>query len=194
MTLLADVVTASKLLSETSSRSAKIAVLADLLRTLEPEDVPVAVGFLSGAPRQGRVGIGHSTVSGADRPPAPKPLLTIADLDRAITEVQASTGVGSAASRRRILGDLLARATAEEADFVRRLFTGGLRQGALAGLMVDAIARAAGVSGEIARRALMLSGDLTRTAAIAIAEGEEGLRAVGFEALPPDPSDARVHG
>jgi DNA ligase-1 len=185
MTLLADVVTASKLLSETSSRSAKIAVLADLLRTLEPEEVPVAVGFLSGAPRQGRVGIGHSTVSGADRPPAPKPLLTIADLDRAITEVQASTGVGSAASRRQILGDLLARATEEEADFVRRLFTGGLRQGALAGLMVDAIARAAGVSGEIARRALMLSGDLTRTAAIAIAEGEEGLRAVGFELFRP---------
>ena len=68
---------------------------------------------------------------------------------------------------------------------MRRLFTGDLRQGALAGLMVDAIAKAAGVSGRLARRALMLSGDLTRTAEIAIGEGEDGLRAVGFEIFRP---------
>ena len=48
---------------------------------------------------------------------------------------------------------MLARATEPEADFVKRLFTGELRQGALAGLMVDAVAKAAGVPGELARRA-----------------------------------------
>jgi DNA ligase 1 len=95
------------------------------------------------------------------------------------------TGSGSAARRRQILGEILGRATEQEADFVKRLFTGGLRQGALAGLMVDAIAKAAGVSGEIARRALMLSGDLTRTAVIALTEGEDGLREVGFEIFRP---------
>jgi DNA ligase-1 len=94
-------------------------------------------------------------------------------------------GSGSAAKRKQILGDLLHRATDEEADFVTRLFTGELRQGALAGLMVDAIAKAAEVSGELARRALMLSGDLMRTAEIAITEGEDGLRAVGFEIFQP---------
>ena len=72
-----------------------------------------------------------------------------------------------------------------EADFVKALLTGGLRQGALAGLMVDAIAKAAEVSGELARRALMLSGDLARTAEIAMADGEEGLRGVGFELFRP---------
>jgi ATP-dependent DNA ligase I len=100
-------------------------------------------------------------------------------------EVQATTGGGSATERRRILGELLGRATEPEADFLRRLFTGELRQGALAGLMTDAIARAAGVRGELARRALMLSGDLGRTAEIAIAEGENGLRRVGLEMFRP---------
>ena len=185
MTLLADVVSASQDLSGTSSRSAKVGILAQLLVALDPSEVPVAVGFLSGAPRQGRVGVGYSTIYGIDRPPAGEPSLTIADLDRAIAEVQSTTGSGSAAKRTEILGDLLARATAQEADFVRRLFTGDLRQGALAGLMVDAIAKAAGVSGRLARRALMLSGDLTRTAEIAIGEGEDGLRAVGFEIFRP---------
>ena len=185
MTLLADVVSASRDLTGTSSRSAKVAILAQLLVALDPSEVPVAVGFLSGAPRQGRVGVGYSTIYGIDRPPAGEPSLTIADLDRAIAEVQSTTGSGSAAKRTEILGELLARATAQEADFVRRLFTGDLRQGALAGLMVDAIAKAAGVSGRLARRALMLSGDLTRTAEIAIGEGEDGLRAVGFEIFRP---------
>src|ERR671913_534800 len=94
-------------------------------------------------------------------------------------------GAGSAATRRRILGELLSRATEPEAGFIKRLFTGELRQGALAGLMVDAVAKAAGVSGELARRALMLSGDLTRTAEIAMTRGEEGLREVGFEIFRP---------
>ncbi len=102
-----------------------------------------------------------------------------------IAEVQGITGAGSAARRAESLGDLLGRATAEEGGFVRRLFTGELRQGALAGLMADAIAKAAGVPGPLARRALMLSGDLTRTAEIAMTEGEEGLRDVGFEIFRP---------
>src|SRR5919201_5567528 len=96
-----------------------------------------------------------------------------------------SSSGGSAARRKETLGELLGQATAEEADFVKRLFTGELRQGELAGVMVEAIAKAAGVSGELARRALMLSGALTRTAEIAIREGEAGPRAVGFRIFQP---------
>jgi DNA ligase-1 len=185
MALLADVVTASKEVSETSSRSRKIAILAELLRRLDPEEVPVVTGFLAGVPRQGRVGVGYSTIYGIPHPAAAEPSLTIDDLDRAIVGVRASTGSGSAARRKEILGELLARGTAEEADFVKRLFTGELRQGALAGLMIDAIAKAAGLPAELARRALMLSGDLPRTAEIAMSSGEEGLRDVGFEIFRP---------
>jgi DNA ligase 1 len=145
----------------------------------------MAVGFLAGAARQGRVGVGYSTIYSIEPPPAAEASLTIEELDRAISEVQGMTGPGSAAERRGILLELLGRATEPEADFVKRLFTGGLRQGALAGLMADAVAKAAGVPGEIARRALMLSGDLTRTAEIAMTAGEEGLREVGFEIFRP---------
>ncbi|TML99935.1 MAG: ATP-dependent DNA ligase [Actinobacteria bacterium] len=185
MTLFADVVTASKLVSETSSRSRKIAILAELLRELEASEVPIAVAFLSGVPRQGRVGIGYSTVHGLKGGPAAEASLSVGDVDRAITDIQTATGSGSASKRRRLLAELLGQATEQEADFLRRLFTGELRQGALAGLMADAVAKAAGVSGTIARRALMLSGDLPRMAEIAMTDGEKGLKEVGFEIFRP---------
>jgi DNA ligase 1 len=185
MTLFADVVAASRDVTETGSRSAKIAILTELLGRLDPSEIPAVVGFLAGVPRQGRIGIGYSTLSGIEYEPAADASLTVADVDRAVTEVQAATGAGSAAARREILGELLARATEPEADFARRLFTGNLRQGALAGLMADAIAKAAGTPATLVRRALMLSGDLGGTAQIALTEGEEGLRAVGLELFRP---------
>ena len=185
MTLLADVVSTSTLVSATSSRSGKVAILAELLRRVERAEVAICVGFLSGVPRQGRVGVGYSTVYGIERRPAGEPSLTIDEVDRAISEIQCAVGSGSATRRRALLGELLGRATGKETEFLRRLFTGELRQGALAGLMADAVAQAAGVSGELARRALMLSGDLTRTAEIAMTSGEQGLREVGFEIFRP---------
>jgi DNA ligase-1 len=184
-TLLADVVTASRDVGATSLRSRKVAILAELLRALEHAEVAVVAGFLSGTPRQGRIGVGYSTIHGLETATAATPSLTVGDLDAALDAVEAATGSGSAGSRRQLLGDLLGRATADEADFVRRLLTGELRQGALAGVMVDAVAKAAGVEPALARRALMLSGDLARTAELALTDGEAGLRAVGFELFRP---------
>jgi DNA ligase 1 len=140
---------------------------------------------LSGVPRQGRVGVGYSTIYGVDHARAVEPILTVGDLARALVVVSEATGPGSAARRKQILGDVLGRATDEEARFLKRLLTGELRQGALAGLMVDAIAEAAWVSGALVRRSLMLSGDLTRTAEMALAEGEQGLRRVRLELFRP---------
>jgi len=185
VTLFAAVVDASGRVAATSSRSAKIAVLAELLQTLEPDEVPVGVGFLSGLPRQGRVGIGYATVYGVVATAAAESSLTVGDVDIAVSEIEAAKGSGSTAHRNQILDALFSRATGPEGDFLRRLLTGELRQGALAGLMADAVARAAGVPGEVARRALMLSGDLTRMAQIAMTDGEPGLRAVGFELFRP---------
>jgi DNA ligase 1 len=182
---LAVVVDTSREVGATRSRSTKVAILAELLRSVDPDEVAVCVGFLSGVPRQGRVGVGHATVYGIDVPTADEPSVTVADLDRAIEEIAGDTGPGSTTRRRQLLIELLGRATEPEAEFVRRLLTGDLRQGALAGVMADAVAGAAGVNAEVARRALMLSGDLTRMAEIAIAGGEEGLRAVGLELFRP---------
>ncbi|HUI37872.1 MAG TPA: hypothetical protein VLZ04_10305, partial [Gaiellaceae bacterium] len=185
MTLLADVVAASKEVAGTNARSRKVAILAKLLQRLDPDEVAVAAGLLSGVPRQGRVGVGYSTIHGIESAPAKEPTLTVADLDTAISQIQEATGSGSGARRRQLLAELLDRATEPEAGFIRRLFTGELRQGALAGVMVDAVAKAAGVPSALARRALMLSGDLTRTAEVAMSSGEEGLREVGFELFRP---------
>jgi DNA ligase-1 len=185
VTRLAAVVDASRRVAATRSRSKKVEILSELLRGVDPGEVAICTGFLSGVPRQGRVGVGYATVYGIDVPPAGEPSLTVADLDHAIDEIAADSGPGSATRRRALLNELLGRATEPEADFVRRLLTGGLRQGALAGVMADAVAGAAGVSAAVARRALMLSGDLTRMAEIAVADGEEGLRAVGLELFRP---------
>jgi DNA ligase 1 len=185
MTLFADVVAASSEVALTSSRSRKIAILAHLLARLDADEVGICVAFLSGIPRQGRIGVGHATAYRLTPEPAAEPTLTVADVDRAIDDVQAVSGSGSAAARKQLLLELLERATESEAGFLRRLFTGELRQGALAGLMADAVSKAAGVPGPIARRALMLSGDLPRMARLAMTEGEGALRDVGFEIFRP---------
>ncbi len=185
MTRFADVVTASDWVAATRSRTAKIAILADLLRAVKPAEVPVCVGLLSGVPRQGRVGIGYATIRGLSADPAGDAPLTVTDVDEAISAIQAATGSGAAARRRQILGELFGRATEEESGFLTRLLTGGLRQGALAGLMVDAVGRAAQVPVDVARRALMLSGDLAEMAEIAMTDGEPGLRAVGLQVFRP---------
>jgi DNA ligase-1 len=185
VTRLAAVVGASAEVAATRSRSAKVAILAELLRNVDATEVEMCVGFLVGTPRQGRIGVGYATVYGIKVQAAEEPSLTVADLDRAIDAIAAAGGAGSATRRRQLLVGLLGRATEPEAEFVRRLLTGGLRQGALAGVMADAVAKAAGVSTGVARRALMLSGDLTRMAALAITGGEAGLRAVGLQLFRP---------
>ncbi|MFL5928827.1 MAG: ATP-dependent DNA ligase [Gaiellaceae bacterium] len=185
MTPLAEVVRASQQIAETSARSAKVAILADLLRRVDPAEVPIVAAILSGAPRQGRIGIGYASVYGRERAAGVRGTLTVGELDRALTDIQATVGSGSAASRARLLDELFAGATEAECDFVRRLLTGELRQGALAGIMVDAVAKAAAVPAELVRRAAMLSGDLPATAATAMSAGEEGLRAVRLELFQP---------
>jgi DNA ligase-1 len=182
---LALVVNASEAVAATPKRSEKIAILASLLSEVAPTEAAICVGLLSGEPRQGRVGVGWATLRDLDVRAAEQSSLTIAEADDAITAIAQATGPGSAAGRRTLLAALMARATETEASFLTALLTGQLRQGALAAVMGDAIARAAGVSTTATRRALMLSGDLTRTAEIAIAEGEPGLLSIGLELMRP---------
>ena len=95
MTLLAEVVGASREVVGTSSRSRKVAILAELLRRLDADEVPIAVGLLSGVPRQGRVGVGYSTIYGVDHARAVEPILTVGDLDRALVVVSETSGRSS---------------------------------------------------------------------------------------------------
>ena len=185
MTLFADVVATSEAVAATSKRTAKIASLAELLGALDVAEVETAVAMLTGAPRQGRIGVGWRTLYDLQVPPAGEPSLAVADIDTAIDDLAACAGAGSVAERTRVLTALFATATEAEQTFVRRLLTGELRQGALEGVMNDAIAKAADVPAAPVRRAAMLSGDLGRTACIALADGEPGLDAVQLEVGRP---------
>lgn len=181
----AELVATSDAVAATRSRTAKIAALAAALGQLADDEVEAGVAMLAGEPRQGRIGVGWRTLSDLAVPPAEAPDLAVADVDRAIDALAACSGPGSGAARAAILTGLFARAGAAEQSFFRRLLTEGLRQGALEGVMADAIARAFGVEAELVRRAAMLSGDLARTAGLARRAGAAGLRAVGLEVGRP---------
>jgi len=183
--LLAALVATTDTVATTSSRTAKRDALAELLASLDPDEVGPATGILIGDPRQGRIGVGWSTIASVRVDPAAEPSLTVGDLDRALDLLAATSGAGSNARRTELLTDLLRRATAPEADFIRRMLTGEMRQGALDGVMTDAIAAAAHVPATAVRRAAMLSGDLRRTATIARRDGRAGLDAIGLTVLHP---------
>jgi DNA ligase-1 len=184
--LLADLVTTSQRVTETRSRSAKIAVLADLLRRLAPDEIDSAVSWLSGALRQGRIGLGGASVRDARRGgTAAESSLTIGEVDGTFERIAGITGAGSTAERGRLLSGLLARATPPERDFLVRLIYGELRQGALAGLMAEALATAAEVPAAEVRRALMLAGEVTAVARAVLTEGRSGLARFHLQLFRP---------
>jgi DNA ligase-1 len=173
---LDELVSASKVVAETSARLAKIRHLSELLKRLAPDEVEIGVAFLSGSLRQGRIGVGGSTLGALrDVVPAESATLELIDADRAFELAAASSGAGSTAARARILRDLLQRATHDEQDFLVRLMFGELRQGALEGVLLEAVARAAGVQASRLRRAAMMAGALAPVARAALAEGDAAL-------------------
>jgi DNA ligase-1 len=181
--LLADVVATSVAVAATTKRTQKVAALAALVSAATVDEVAVIVGLLTGEARQGRIGVGWATASAIGTGGASDPTVTVAELDAVLDRIAGTTGAGSVGDRAGILSALAGRATAAEVDFLRRLLTGELRQGALDGLMADAVARAAGVPLDALRRAAMLTGDLGEAARLARAGGAEALAAVGLTVL-----------
>ncbi len=177
--LLADLAAVSSTVAATRSRTAKVEAVAGALRGTDPGEAPAVVAFLSGELRQRQIGVGWSSLK--DPPePAAVPSLTVAEVDDAFARIGATSGRGSQAARRDALGVLFARATADEAAFLRGLLLGDLRQGALEGIVVTAVAAAADVAVDAVRRAHMLDGDLGDVARIALSEGAPGLARVGL--------------
>ena len=179
--LFAEVVEVSATVGGTRSRKAKVEALAGLLRALDPAEVEPAVAWLAGEPRQGRLGTGWRTLAALDAPAAPASSLTIAAVDDALAEISGSSGTGSARRRGALLAALFGAATDEEQRFLVRLLTGELRQGALEGVLTEAVAAAAGVSSELVRRGLMLSGALPVTARAALVDGAAAVAAFRLE-------------
>ncbi len=182
---LATVAAAWERVAAVSKRLAKVDELAAVLTATGSDELPLAVAFLSGELPQGSIGVGPAMLGRVDPAPVRHPELTLVEVNSSLDQVAAATGAGSTELRYRLLSELLGRATAAEQRFLRRLLLGDLRQGALEGVMADAIARAAGVSASKVRRALMLSGDPGLVATLATAEGEAGLAALQLRLFRP---------
>jgi DNA ligase-1 len=180
LTRLADVAEASAEIATTGARSAKTKRLAAVLRAADAEDVPIIVAWLSGELVQRRIGVGWAAL--ATIPPAASaPSLAVAEVNHAFAEMAEASGAGSQTRRAALLLDVMSRSTDVEQIFLRGLLAGNLRQGALAGVMVDAIAAAAGVKASEVRRATMLRGDLSAVAAAAMGGGSAALAAFRLE-------------
>ncbi|HEV7961878.1 MAG TPA: hypothetical protein VGP57_04990 [Actinoplanes sp.] len=157
-----DLAATSAAVAATPGRKAKIDLLADALRRLDPAELAAGSAYLAGELRQRQSGVGYASLR--DRPPpAAEPTLTVAQVDAAIGDIAVVAGTGSQARRRELLGALFGAATADEQRLLVGLFSGELRQGAQAGLLADAIARAAEVPVAAVRRALLLRATSSRS-------------------------------
>src|SRR5258705_5504566 len=183
---LDELVSVSSAVAAAPGRLDKISKLAALFALLPPDDVPTAIGFLTGWPRQGRLGAGWATVASArDREPATESTLELREVDMAFEQLLSVRGKNSAAERARLLGDLFSRATADEQGFLAALMIGEVRQGALEGVMLEAIAKAAGVKPDSVRRAVMMAGDLGTVARALLTDGGAGLAQYQLEVFRP---------
>jgi ATP-dependent DNA ligase I len=187
--LLDAVVQTSAAVAASPGRLAKISLIAGLLRQVPSGEIAVAVSFLSGDLTQRQIGVGYAALAdltggygeaatAAIPGPAATPQLTLAETDQALGQIGLLAGQGSQAERRRLLADLMARATEDERRFLVRLLAGDLRQGALDGVMTEAVASAAGVPAAEVRRAYQLSGSLPAAAAAALGAEENRQGAV----------------
>lgn len=183
---LSELVATSRSVTQSSSRLQKIDHLAALLKRVPSGELETAIAFLSGSTRQGRIGIGGAAIMGAHgAAPAETMTLELTDVDAAFDRVAGASGIGSAAAKARILRDLLARATRDEQDFLVRLMFGELRQGALEGVLVEAVAHASGLGAARIRRAAMLAGELAPVARAALVDGEHALDALVVRPFQP---------
>jgi DNA ligase-1 len=182
--LLEEIAQTSADVAATAARSGKIERLASCLRRLEPAELPVGVAYLAGELPHEPIGVGWASLRELP-PPAAAPGLELLEVDAAVRKIGAASGRGSQAARREELGRLFARATEPEQRFLASLLVGELRQGALVGVMVEAVAKATEVPVAAVRRALMLAGDLGVVAQAAAAEGREALARFRLVPLRP---------
>jgi DNA ligase-1 len=177
--LLADVAATSRAVAAASGRLDKVRLVAACLTEAGPDELPIVVSWLSGATRQRRTGLGWASL-GDRPPPAEVATLGVAQVDDVFTRTSQASGAGSPALRRQLLAGLLGAATADEQKLLAGLIAGEVRQGAQVGVMIDAIAAAAGLPGTAVRRALTLVGDLGEVATAAVHEGPGALDALGL--------------
>jgi DNA ligase-1 len=186
VSLFANLVQASGRVGATSARLAKVRELASFLRATPADEIEAAVLYLSGEIPQGRIGIGYAMLQGAaEQSAADSATLSIAEVDRRLANIAALRGGGSAALRTAALEDMFLQATPAEQQFLVRLLAGEIRQGALAGVMVEAIAAAAELPVSKVRRAAMFAKSLGTVGRAALLDGAPALDGFRLELFSP---------
>ena len=182
-----ELVRASAEVAERSGRLEKISTLAELLKRASPDELPTVIGFLIGWPRQGKLGVGWATAASArDRAPATGATLEVHEVDNVFGRLPLVKGKNAVAERGRLLGELFSRATPDEQEFLSALLVGEVRQGALEGVLLEAVAKAAGMPSAKVRRAAMMAGDLGAVAREALGpDGEAALARYQLELFRP---------
>ena len=184
--LLGRIVETSNAVASTSGRLAKIERLVELLGSAAPTEIETVTAYLTGALRQNRIGVGFSLLQRVASAAATDEFtLTLADVDDTLARLEGASGKGSAKLRESTLRALFERATKDEQEFLFRLITGEVRQGALEGVMIEAVARAAGIEAPRVRRATMLAGDLGIVARAALVDGPAGLDQFAIQLFRP---------
>ena len=198
--LLRELVETSAKVAGSPGRKAKVGAIAELLAKVPPDEVPIAVAFLSGELTQRQIGVGYAALTDltpqartgpGDEPGSASagpgasttPTLTLADTDATFEAIGAMLGPGSQAQRRAKLATLIGQATETERNFLFRLIAGDLGQGALEGVMTEAVAVAAGVPAQEVRRANQLRGSLPQVARAALAAVTDGAGSEGVTAV-----------
>jgi DNA ligase-1 len=158
--LLSTLVATSSHVAATRARLTKIQLLSDLLKQARPDEIEIVIAYLSGTILQSSIGVGWATLEKAKSHAAATPSVEIQDVHATLETISKTAGKGSAGEKQRLLGELFRRATKDEQQFLFRLLTGELRQGALEGIMIEAVAKARALPASEVRRAVMLAGDL----------------------------------
>lgn len=183
---LAQLVGVVDLVRATTKKTEKVRLLAEFMRQTKGHETELAALYLCGSLPQGKMGVGWSVLRKAmAEGPAIGERLALSDLDRELTAVAAERGPGSNEHRTGILGRLFVRASPEERQFLARLVVGEIRQGALEGLLLDAIAKAAERAPTDIRQAFMFSGNIGEVARAALHEESEGLARFSLRLFKP---------
>jgi DNA ligase-1 len=186
MSLLADLVATSQRVASSAGRREKVRELCSFLKGLPAGEIELAVDYLSGEIPQGKIGIAYKPLHAAAAAEASADSqLTLSDVDRSLGTLAQMRGSGSTALRAQALKALFSLATSAEQHFLLRLLVGELRQGALAGVMIEGIAAAANLPAARVRRAAMYSNGLGSVARAALLDGESALAAFRLELFKP---------
>jgi len=165
--LLDRVIETATAVSATSSRRRKVDLLSGCLREAAAHGtrvVELATHYLAGVLPQRRLGVSRQGMR--DLPgPSRTSSVTVVEVDNSMAAVMDAAGPGAVQARRRLLHNLFARSTSAEQRWLAAVISGDIRQGAGEGLILQAVAHAAGLEVSIVRSTVMRVGDMVAVAA-----------------------------